>query len=177
MVLRKLSCCCDKIFLQQPCVNCQKATLDLSLALRWPENERRNLEVAETWKFDFEIQRWHFELQNTSQLTFANLKAYNSIVSAWVLIPLANLNPAFLLALQLMKISTIHPRQTKSPDNSNTLNMFINNSTYTNFKTEFKHMSILQWCHAQGLFGSQIPETTGGFELQSSCIRSSYLTH
>ena len=34
------------------------------------------------------------------------------------------------------------------------------------------------WCsRARDLFGSQIPLTTGGFELQISCIRSSYLTH
>ena len=34
----------------------------------------------------------------------------------------------------------------------------------------------LRCCHAQDLFGSQIPVTTGGFELQISCIQSSYLT-
>ena len=56
------------------------------------------------------------------------------------------------------------PRQTKSPDNFNTLNMF-KNSTYTKFKTIFKHMLILWWCHARQLFGSQIPVTTGGFKL------------
>ena len=33
-------------------------------------------------------------------------------------------------------------RQTKSPDNFNTLNVF-NNNTYTNFKTANKHMLIL----------------------------------
>ena len=38
-------------------------------------------------------------------------------------------------------------------------------------------MLILLWCHARGLFGSQIPVTTGGFELQISCIRSIYLSH
>ena len=32
---------------------------------------------------------------------------------------------------------------------------------YFNFKTSFK----LRCCHAQDLFGSQIPVTTGGFEL------------
>ena len=51
------------------------------------------------------------------------------------------------------------PRQTKSPDNSSTLIMF-NNDTYANFKTDYKHMLILQWCHAQELFESQIPVTT-----------------
>ena len=76
-----------------------------------------------------------------------------------------------------MKILTSPPRQTKRPDNSNTLKMFINNNTYNNFETAYKHMLILQWCYARGLFGSQIPVTTGGFELQISCIQSSYLTH
>ena len=35
----------------------------------------------------------------------------------------------------------------------------------------------LQWCCARDLFKSQIPVTTGGFELQISCIQSCYLTH
>ena len=43
---------------------------------------------------------------------------------------------------------------------------------YFNFEPSFK----LRWCHARDLFGSQIPVTTGGFELRISCIRSSYLT-
>ena len=42
---------------------------------------------------------------------------------------------------------------------------------YFNFEPSFK----LRWCRAQDLFGSQIPVTTGGFELRISCIRSSYL--
>ena len=33
------------------------------------------------------------------------------------------------------------------------------------------------WCRARDLFGSQIPVTTGGFDLRISCIRGSYLTH
>ena len=37
-------------------------------------------------------------------------------------------------------------------------------------------MSILRWCRARDLFGSQTPVITGGFEMQISCIRSSYLT-
>ena len=57
----------------------------------------------------------------------------------------------------------------------------------------FKILSLLQWfilkyfnsessfklrlCRARDLFGSRIPVTTGGFELQISCIRSSFLTH
>ena len=44
---------------------------------------------------------------------------------------------------------------------------------YFNSESSFK----LRWCCARDLFGSQIPVTTGGFELQISCIRSSYLTH
>ena len=42
-----------------------------------------------------------------------------------------------------------------------------------NFEPSFK----LRWCRARDLFGSQIPVTTGGFELRISCIRNSYLTH
>ena len=38
---------------------------------------------------------------------------------------------------QALKILTSPSRQTKSPDNSNTLNMF-NNNTDTNFKTALK---------------------------------------
>ena len=41
----------------------------------------------------------------------------------------------------------------------------------------WKLILTLWWCHARDLFGSQIPVTTGGFELQISCIQSSYLTH
>ena len=44
---------------------------------------------------------------------------------------------------------------------------------YFNFEPSFK----LRWCRARDLFGSQIPVTTGGFELQISYIRNSYLTH
>ena len=39
---------------------------------------------------------------------------------------------------------------------------------YFNFEPSFK----LRWCRARDLFGSQIPVTTGGFELQISCIQS-----
>ena len=35
----------------------------------------------------------------------------------------------------------------------------------------------LWWCRARDLFESQILVATGGFELQISCIKSSYLTH
>ena len=44
---------------------------------------------------------------------------------------------------------------------------------YFNFEPSFK----LRWCRARGLFGSEIPVTTRGFELRISCIWSSYLTH
>ena len=82
--------------------------------------------------------------------------------------PLPNHNPAISSAPpapshQALTILTSPPRQTKSPDNSNTLNMF-NSNTYTNVKTAYKHMLILRWCHAQELFESQIP-VTAGFEL------------
>ena len=40
-----------------------------------------------------------------------------------------------------MKNLTSPPRQTKSPDNSNILHMF-NNNTYTDFRTEYKHILI-----------------------------------
>ena len=100
------------------------------------------------------------------------------IVTTWVLILPSKPQPRnFFCPTSTKNLNKSPPRQTKSPDNSNTLNMFINNNTYTNFKIAYKHMLILQWCHARGLFGSQIPVTTGGFELQISCIRSIYLSH
>ena len=49
----------------------------------------------------------------------------------------------------------------------------VNTLRYFNFDPSFK----LRWCRALDLFVSQISVTTGGFELQISCIRSSYLTH
>ena len=36
---------------------------------------------------------------------------------------------------------------------------------------------FLRWCRARDLLRSQSQVTTGGFELQISCIRSSYLKH
>ena len=39
-----------------------------------------------------------------------------------------------------------------------------------------KHFQ-LRWCQVRDLFGSQIPVTTGGFELRISCIRSNNLTN
>ena len=32
-----------------------------------------------------------------------------------------------------------------------------------------------RWCRARDLFGLQVPVTTGGFELQFSCIQSRYV--
>ena len=40
--------------------------------------------------------------------------------------------------------------------------------------SDFENISVMRWCRARDLFGSQIPVTTGGFELQISCIRSRY---
>ena len=37
-----------------------------------------------------------------------------------------------------------------------------------NFEPSFK----LRWCRARDVFGSQVPVTTGGFELRISCIQS-----
>ena len=50
--------------------------------------------------------------------------------------------------------------------------IFKHMTRYFNFEPSFK----LWWCRVQDLFGSQIPMSTGRFELQISCIRSSYLT-
>ena len=44
---------------------------------------------------------------------------------------------------------------------------------YFNFEPSLK----LRGCRARDLFGSQIPVTRGGFELQIPCIQSRYLTH
>ena len=44
---------------------------------------------------------------------------------------------------------------------------------YFNLEPSFK----LRWCRGRDLLGSQIPVTTGRFELRISCIRSRYLTH
>ena len=54
------------------------------------------------------------------------------IVSAWVLIPLANHNPAtFSVRSGIEK-----PRQTARPDNSNISHM-LNNNNYTDFRTAY----------------------------------------
>ena len=70
---------------------------------------------------------------------FTDLLQIYIIVLTWVLIPhpLANHNPAISSVTQALKILTTPPRQTKSPYNSTTLNMF-NNDTYTNIKAAFK---------------------------------------
>ena len=44
---------------------------------------------------------------------------------------------------------------------------------YFKFGSSFK----LRWCQSRDLFRSQIPVTTGGFQLPVCCIQSSYLTH
>ena len=44
---------------------------------------------------------------------------------------------------------------------------------YFTFEPSFK----LRWCLARDLFESEIPVTTGGFELRILFIRISYLTH
>ena len=110
-------------------------------------------------------------------LSWKILSVLLTIVSAWLMIPPSNAQPNnFFCPPQVMKILTSLPRETKSPDNVGTFNM-VNNNTFTNFKTAYRHMLILQWCHAREIFGSQIPVATGGFELWISCIRRSYLTH
>ena len=43
--------------------------------------------------------------------------------------------------------------------------------------SELNRSYRLRWCRARDLFGSQIPVTTGGFEVRISCMRSSCLTH
>ena len=63
-------------------------------------------------------------------------------VSAWVLIPLANDSHTISSVCTVTEKLNKPPRQTKIPDNFNTLNMF-NNSGYTKFKTIYKHMLIL----------------------------------
>ena len=60
---------------------------------------------------------------------------------AWVPILLADHNPAIFSVLQALKNLTSPPRQTKSPDNSNTLQMF-NNNTYSDFRAVYKHILI-----------------------------------
>ena len=47
----------------------------------------------------------------------------------------------FFVWPQALKNLASPPRQTKSPDDSNMLHMF-NNSTYTDFKTVYKHFLI-----------------------------------
>ena len=96
--------------------------------------------------------------------------------TAWVLIPpLVNHNQQFFLSPQALKISPSPQRQTKA------LIILILSTCLTItpilISKQPTHMLILWWCHVRELFGSQIPVTTGGFELWISCIRRSYLTH
>ena len=64
-----------------------------------------------------------------------------TIVSAWVLTPLANHNPVIFLVPLALKNLTNPPTQTKSPDNSNIFYIFSNN-TDTSFRTAYKHILI-----------------------------------
>ena len=124
---------------------------------------------------------WGSEVIKTIMLKMNILKCFprylewavGNIVSDWVLIPLANINPASYVPLAL-KILICLPGHTNSPNNSNTMNMF-NNNTYANFKTAYT--LFLQCCHARELFGSHILVTTGRFEMWISYIWSYYLTH
>ena len=59
------------------------------------------------------------------------------IVSAWVLIPLANQNQVIFS----VRSGIEKPRQTASPDKLNMLHMF-NNNNYTDFRTAYKHVLI-----------------------------------
>ena len=89
---------------------------------------------------------WGSEVIKTIMLKMNILKCFprylewavGNIVSDWVLIPLANINPASYVPLAL-KILICLPGHTNSPNNSNTMNMF-NNNTYANFKTAYKHI-------------------------------------
>ena len=47
----------------------------------------------------------------------------------------------------------------------------LNNLRYFKFQSRFK----LRWRRARDLLESQIPVTTGGFELLTSCIQRSYV--
>ena len=47
---------------------------------------------------------------------------------------------------------------------------------WTQGSQKLKELCNCAMVSARDLFGSQIPVTTGGFELRISCIRSSYLT-
>ena len=57
------------------------------------------------------------------------------------MIHLANHNQEIFSVPQALKNLKSLPRQTKSPNNSNVLHMF-NNNTYTDFRTAYRHVLI-----------------------------------
>ena len=64
------------------------------------------------------------------------------IVSDWVLPPPKKKpQPGNFSVPPCTEILSESPRQTKTPDNSNMLHMF-NNNTYTDFRTAHKHVLI-----------------------------------
>ena len=71
----------------------------------------------------------------------------NAIVSAWVMTPpplLANHNPAIFPVSSGTEKLNKFSRQTKSPDNSNMLHKF-NNNTYIDFGADNKCILILSY--------------------------------
>ena len=107
---------------------------------------------------------------------------WKSKILAWII----NHN---LLSWKLVStnlLQTAVNNEDKQNDNLNysgvSYSTFVSKSKATNTHFLLRYFNIepsfkLQWCCAQDLFGSQIPVTTGGFELQLPCIWSSYLTH
>ena len=87
-----------------------------------------------------------FECFKDKEILFVVMKIINvehiflmpskGIVSAWELTSPPATTQQFLMSPQALKILASSPRQTKCPDNPNTLNMF-NNNTYTNFKAAY----------------------------------------
>ena len=63
------------------------------------------------------------------------------VVSAWVLIPPSKPNPGILSVPPGTEKLNKSPKKKKSPDNSNVLDMF-NNNTHTDFRTASKHVLI-----------------------------------
>ena len=57
------------------------------------------------------------------------------------MIHLANHNQEIFSVPQALKNLKSLPRQTESPNNSNVLHMF-NNNTYTDFRTAYRHVLI-----------------------------------
>ena len=83
-------------------------------------------------------------------MRFEYLKSHNLIISRTKRVDSVNLgtdpslvnhNPAISYVPQALENLLSPPRQTKSPDNSNVLHVF-NNNTYTNFRNAYKHILI-----------------------------------